>query len=77
MNGNNKPISMIVKETKTKIANACNESKLSPVILDLIMSELYSEVHSLAEKQAIEEEKAYMAAIQSDKTSLVFDDIEE
>lgn len=77
MNENNKPISMIIKETKTKIANACNESRLPPVILDLVISEIYSEVRSLAEKQSIEEEKAYMDEIQNDKTGLVFDDIDE
>lgn len=77
MNGNNKPISMIIKETKAKIANACNESRLPPVILDLVISEIYSEVRSLAEKQAIEEENSYMDAIQSDKTVTVFDDIDK
>lgn len=77
MNENSKPVSMIIKETKIKIANACNESRLPPVILDLVMSEIYSEVRSLAEKQAIEEEKSYMSAIQSDKTGLVFDDVDE
>ena len=73
MNENNKPISMIIKETKAKIANVCNESNLSLVILDLIMSELYSEVHSLAEKQTAEEEKIYMTELQNNNIN----DIEE
>ena len=73
MNENNKPISMIIKETKAKIANVCNESNLSLVILDLIMSELYSEVHSLAEKQTAEEERVYMAWVQNNN----MDDIEK
>lgn len=70
MNEMNKPISMIIKETKTNIINACNESRLQPAILDLIMREIYSEVRSLAEKQAIEEENAYMNSIQ-DKINII------
>ena len=56
----NKPLTMIIKETKTKLTNDCNESGLPPVILDLILQGIYSEVHYLAEKQALDEEKAYM-----------------
>lgn len=56
----NKPLTMVVKETKAKLAKVCNESGLSPVILDLIMQGIYSEIHSLAEKQTLEEEASYM-----------------
>ena len=59
----NKPITMVIKETKNKIANICNESGLSPVVLDLIVQGIYSEIHSLAERQALEEEMAYVTAI--------------
>ena len=59
----NKPLTMIIKETKTKIINACNESGLSPIILDLIMQGIYSEIHTLAEKQSSEEEMAYIQFI--------------
>ena len=64
----NKPLTMIIKETKTKIANACNESGLPPIILDLIMQGIYSEIHSLAERQTAEEEVAYMEKIKEDDT---------
>ena len=60
----NKPITMIIKETKKNLINVCNESGLSPAILDLIVQGLYSEVHSLADKQSIEEEMAYARAIE-------------
>lgn len=59
----NKPLTMVIKETKMKLANACNESGLPPIILDLIMQGLYSEIHSLAERQSSEEEAAYLAAL--------------
>ena len=63
----NKPLTMIIKETKTKIATVCNESGLNPVILDLILQGIYSEVHTLAEKQSSKEEIAYMKAIEKEK----------
>ena len=56
----NKPLAMVIKETKNKLANVCNESGLPPIILDLIMQGIYSEIHSLAERQSLEEEMAYI-----------------
>ena len=56
----NKPLTMVVKETKEKIASICNESGLPPVILDLIVQGIYSEIHFLVEKQTLEEEKSYV-----------------
>lgn len=69
----NKPITMVIKETKTKIANICNESGLSPIILDLIMQGLYNEIHSLAEKQTVEEEMGYVKLLKetSKKTEVI------
>ena len=68
----NKPITMVIKEIKTKIASICNESGLPPIILDLIMQGIYSEIHSLAERQSIEEEIAYakMVAEASNKVEV-------
>ena len=60
----NKPITIVIKETKNKLANVCNESGLSPVILDLIMQGIYSEIHSLAEKQTMEEEISYFKMLE-------------
>ena len=63
----NKPLTMVIKETRTKLANICNESGLPPVILDLIMQGVYSEVHSLAERQTSEEEAAYVKMLEENK----------
>ena len=60
----NKPITMIIKETKNKLANICNESGLPPVILDLIIQGVYSEIHSIVERQTLEEEIAYTKALE-------------
>lgn len=72
----NKPFTMIVKETKNKLANICAESGLSPIVLDMIMRELYSEIHSLAERQALEEEMAYAKAVEEEanKSAKVIED---
>ena len=74
----NKPISMVIKETKNKIVNVCNESGLPPTILDLIMEKLCSELHSLVERQTMEEEAAYAKMLEeaSKKTKVVDKDVE-
>lgn len=68
----NKPLTMVIKETKTKIVNICNESGLPPVVLDLIMQGIYSEVHLLAERQTAEEEMSYAKMVEevSKKTEI-------
>lgn len=64
----NKPLTMIIEETKIKLAEACNEalkSGLTPASLDLIVQNIYSEVHSIAEKQAFEDKIAYLNTIKN------------
>lgn len=74
----NKPLPMMIKETKSKLVNICNESGLSPVILDLIMQGLYNEIHSLAERQAFEEEIAYAKMLKEEsKKTIATDNSEE
>ena len=60
----NKPITIVIKETKKKIVEICNESSLPTFILDLIISEIYSNIHSIAEKQTFEEEIAYKSMVE-------------
>lgn len=75
----NKPLTMLIKETKEKLANVCNESGLSPIILDLIIQGIYSEIHSLAKRQTSEEESHYIKAIKDSQKgdNLTFEDIDE
>lgn len=63
----NKPMTMVVKETKSKLINVCNESGLPLVVLDLILQGICSEVHTLAEQQTVREEKDYIMAMTKDK----------
>lgn len=67
----NKPLTMVVKETKNKLANICNESGLPPIILDLIMQGIYSEIHSLAERQTAEEEGSYVKMLEESSENVV------
>ena len=71
----NKPLTMVIKETKNKLANVCNESGLPPIVLDLIMQGIYSEIHSLAERQTVEEEMSYVKTLEeSSKKTEVADE---
>ena len=60
----NKPLTMVIKETKNNLAKICNESGLPPVILDLIIQGVYSEIHSLVERQTLEEETSYVKMLE-------------
>lgn len=63
----NKPLAMMINETKVKLADVCNNSELPISILDLVVQGIYSEVHSLAEKQALEEQKRYIEAVSNEE----------
>lgn len=73
----NKPLTMVIKETTNKLASVCSESGLSPAILDFIMKNLYANIHSLAERQALEEEAAYAKMLKeaSKKTEVADDNV--
>lgn len=62
----NKPLTMIIKETKSKLANVCNESGLPFAVLDLVVKDFYLELRSLAERQSLEEETAYINTIKEE-----------
>lgn len=66
----NKPVTMLIKETKKKLVSICNESGLPPVMLDLIMSGIYSDIHSLAERQSLEEEVAYAKMVEEENAKI-------
>lgn len=52
-----KSFSKTIKEVQRRIVQICNESDLSPIVLELILQNLLSEVHLMVEKQMFEEEK--------------------
>ena len=50
-----KPISIIINETKEKIVQVCNASKLPPCILEILMKGIYDDVYQLSQKQIQED----------------------
>ena len=55
-----KPISMIIKESKTNIIKTINECKLHPSILELILKDIYAEIFEVSRKTSEIEEKEYL-----------------
>lgn len=52
-----KSFNKTIKEVQKRIVQICNESDLSPIVLELILQNLLSEVRLMIEKQIFEEEK--------------------
>ena len=52
-----KSFNKTIKEVQRRMVQICNESDLSPIVLELILQNLLSEVHLVVEKQMFEEEK--------------------
>lgn len=67
----NKPLSIIIKETREKLATICNESGLPPVILDLIIQKIYSDVRYLSEKQTLEETEFYNKSLEEESDKVI------
>ena len=59
----NKPISILIKETKEKMIRACNDSGLPPCILELLVRNIYDEIYQLANNQLNEDELMYANSI--------------
>ena len=56
-----KPLSVKIKDTKNMLIDLCNQSELHPSVLEMIMKDIYLEIHSLAERYSKEEELQYIA----------------
>ena len=59
-----KPLSVVMTECKDSIINALNSSKLSPIIMEYLMKDLFEEVHQLAVKQYSDEKNSYESKLQ-------------
>lgn len=58
----NKPISMVVNETRISLLKICNESGLPACILELIVKDLYNDVNHVSENQLNKDKETYMQA---------------
>ena len=55
-----KPISMIIRESKSNIVKAINECKLHPSILEIILKDIYTETIETSKRISEIEEKEYL-----------------
>lgn len=63
----NKPVTIIIKETKIELANICNQSGLPSYMLEPILKELYLEAKELAKQQLKQDEEMYKAYLNKEK----------
>lgn len=55
----NKPISLLINETKNAFFQLCNQSNLPPSILELIIECIHNEVHEIANREFVKEKITY------------------
>lgn len=58
----NKPISMVINETRISLADICNESGLPVCILEPIVKDLYEEIKYVSSMQLKQDTEAYNKA---------------
>lgn len=58
----NKPISMVINETKTNLLQICNQSSLHPSILELIIKDVYDEIKYVSSMQLKQDTEVYNKA---------------
>lgn len=54
-----KPISIVLKESKDRITSTVNSLNLQPAILQLILLDVYNDVRSKADAQLLQEQEMY------------------
>lgn len=63
-----KPITLIISETKDKIVTIVNESKLPMFVLDNIFKDFYTDIHTLSIQQEQAEKIEYEKYIAQEKS---------
>ena len=56
----NKPLTLLMHETKNNLIQTINNSTLPPCILELIVKDILNEIHVLSQKQLQDDELLYM-----------------
>lgn len=54
-----KPISIVLKESKDRITSTVNSLNLQPAILQLILLDVYNDVRTKADAQLLQEQEMY------------------
>jgi hypothetical protein len=75
-----KPISLVIEEAKNSIVYAINNAQLHPVLLEMIIKELYMEIQnqvkSTTQREKEEYERVLVEAMRVNEVSDVVADVE-
>lgn len=63
-----KPLTLVLRDTKKDLIKICNNSGLPPVILDLIIQDIAKDISIMAAQQVQREEASYLAALEVSDT---------
>ena len=69
-----KPVSVQIEEARKNIAGCINAQNMNVTILDMIIKDLYMEIHSLAQQQYEKDKQAHEADIKDDQRAEVHGD---
>ena len=58
-----KPITMVVNETRESLIKTINESNLPPFIMEMMLKEIYAEVNQLNINVTIREKEEYLQSL--------------
>ena len=65
-----KTIAININETRQNLIKICNTSSLPVCVLEMIIKDIYMEIHALSEKQLKDDTAKYMNAINHTSTDL-------
>lgn len=66
----NKPISMVINETRISLADICNKSGLPTCVLEPIVKDLYEEIKYISSMQLKQDTEAYNKAKEDAKLQI-------
>lgn len=64
-----KPVSLIINEFKNSIQNAVVNSNLNPVVLEIIMKEIYTDIKNIALQYEQQEMQQYNEKLKEEETN--------
>ena len=62
----NKPVNLILEETKQKLSQTINESGLPAFMIELLLKDIYSQVNFLAQRDLEKSKKDYEASLKAE-----------
>ena len=63
----NKPVNLVLEETKQKLSQNINESGLPAFLVELLLKDIYSQVNFLAQRDLEKSKKEYEASLEKEK----------